>query len=70
MKSRAVIKKRDNWWYGWLVDIPGVNAQEKSEEELIKSLISGAEDMLKVNAEEAGKSEIKMIEIPEAQLAI
>lgn len=30
------------WWVGWLVDIPGVNAQEKTREELIESLRLGA----------------------------
>jgi hypothetical protein len=31
---------------GWLVDIPGVNAQERSREKLVDSLKVGAEDML------------------------
>jgi len=26
MKYRAVIKKSGEWWIGWLVDLPGVNA--------------------------------------------
>ena len=46
MKYRAVIKKSGEWWIGWLIDLPGVNAQEKTKPELIKSLRVGAEDML------------------------
>ena len=46
MKYRAVIKKVDNWWIGWLIDLPGVNAQEKTKSELIKSLKVGAQEML------------------------
>ena len=46
MKYRAVIKQSDGWWIGWLVDLPGVNAQEKTQEELLESLRIGAEDML------------------------
>ena len=46
MKYRAVIKKSDDWWIGWLIDLPGVNAQEKSRDELLESLRIGAEDML------------------------
>jgi len=46
MKYRAVIKKSGEWWIGWLIDLPGVNAQEKTKSELIKSLRVGAEDML------------------------
>ena len=46
MKYRAVVKQSDGWWIGWLVDLPGVNAQEKTQEELIESLRIGAEGML------------------------
>jgi hypothetical protein len=42
MKYRAVIKKSDEWWIGWLIDLPGVNAQEKTREELLESLRIGA----------------------------
>jgi len=44
MKYRAFIKKSGEWWIGWLIDLPGVNAQEKSRKELLKSLILGAQD--------------------------
>jgi predicted RNase H-like HicB family nuclease len=46
MKYRAIIKKTDDWWIGWLVDLPGVNAQEKTKTELIESLRVGAQEML------------------------
>jgi predicted RNase H-like HicB family nuclease len=46
MKYRAVVTKSGEWWIGWLVDLPGVNAQEKTKQELLKSLTIGAEDML------------------------
>jgi len=46
MKCRAVIKQSGNWWIGWLVDLPGVNAQEKTKAELMKSLKIGAQEML------------------------
>ena len=46
MKYRAVIKKTGNWWIGWLVDLPGVNAQERTKAELLRSLEIGAQDML------------------------
>ena len=46
MKYRAVMKKVDNWWIGWLVDLPGVNAQEKTKSELTESLKIGAQEML------------------------
>ena len=46
MKYRAVIQKVEAWWIWWLIDIPSVNAQEKTYKELINSLKIGAEDML------------------------
>jgi len=46
MQYRAVIKHVGEWWIGWLVDLPGVNAQERTREELIDSLRVGAEDLL------------------------
>ena len=46
MKYRAIIKEVDDWWIGWLVDLPGVNAQEKTKEELIEALRIGAQEML------------------------
>ena len=46
MKYRAVVKESNGWWIGWLLDLPGVNAQERTKEELMESLRIGAEDML------------------------
>ena len=46
MKYRAVIKKSAEWWVGWLIDLPGVNAEEKTKGELTESLRLGAENML------------------------
>jgi len=63
MKYRAVIKKSDGWWIGWLVDLPGVNAQEKSREELIESLKIGAEDMLMLPVHPEGAEELVSIEV-------
>lgn len=51
MEYRAVIKEEGDWWIGWLVDLPGVNAQEKTYEELLKSLKLGAADMLALEVE-------------------
>jgi len=46
VKFRAVVKKSGDWWIGWLIDLPGVNAQERTKAELIDSLKIGVEDML------------------------
>lgn len=64
MKLRAIIKKTDNWWIGWLVDIPGVNAQEKTKEKLLESLRIGAEDMLTADVSIEPGAQIEMLDIP------
>ncbi|MFH0825055.1 MAG: type II toxin-antitoxin system HicB family antitoxin [Pseudomonadota bacterium] len=46
MQYHGVIEKAEDWWIGWLVDLPGVNAQERTREELLESLESCAKDML------------------------
>jgi hypothetical protein len=46
MRYRAVIKQVDDWWIGWLIDLPGVNAQERTRAEVIDSLRLGAQEML------------------------
>ncbi len=63
MQYRAVIKKSGNWWIGWLIDLPGVNAQEKSKEKLIESLKIGAEDMLGTPFEAKDEEELVSIDI-------
>jgi predicted RNase H-like HicB family nuclease len=63
MKFRAVIKKSDGWWIGWMVDIPGVNAQEKTRSKLLESLKTGAEDMLNTPFEPKNEEEIVPIEV-------
>jgi len=63
MKFRAAIKKSGDWWIGWLVDLPGANAQEESREELIQSLKIGAEDMLMLPVEPEEEQELVSIEV-------
>jgi len=46
MKYRAVIRRVGDWWIGWLVDLPGVNAQERTKSKVIESLKIGAQEML------------------------
>ena len=58
MKLRAIIKQEGDWWIGWLVDIPGVNAQEHTRDELLRSLRIGLEDMLTTEVQVPENSEM------------
>ena len=49
----AVIQKTDDWWIGWVKEVSGVNAQERTREELLVSLRYALQDMLELNAADA-----------------
>ncbi|HPD15987.1 MAG TPA: type II toxin-antitoxin system HicB family antitoxin [Planctomycetota bacterium] len=34
----AVVKEQDGWWIGWIEEIPGVNCQERTREQLLDTL--------------------------------
>ncbi|MBF0351029.1 MAG: type II toxin-antitoxin system HicB family antitoxin [SAR324 cluster bacterium] len=49
----AVIKSVDNWWIGWIEEVPGVNCQEKTRDELMKSLKITLQEALELNKQDA-----------------
>ena len=51
----AIVKKDGDWWIGWVEEVPGVNAQEATREELIESLGEALRDILELNREDARK---------------
>jgi predicted RNase H-like HicB family nuclease len=58
MKSTytAIIKKDSGWWIGWIEEVPGVNAQEKTKTALLSSLKTVLKEALEFNREEARKA--------------
>jgi predicted RNase H-like HicB family nuclease len=69
VKCRAVIKPSGDWWIGWLVDIPGVNAQEKTREELLESLRIGAKEMFETEIPCEPGFVLEKLEVPEPEWA-
>jgi predicted RNase H-like HicB family nuclease len=49
----AVVKKSREWWIGWIEEIPGVNCQEPSREELLQSLQVTLREALELNRRDA-----------------
>ena len=45
----VVIKQDSSWWIGWVEEIPGVNCQEASREELLESLRMTLKEALEMN---------------------
>lgn len=51
----AIITKDGDWWLGWVEEIPGANAQEKTKEELLISLKEAVTDIIELRRQQARK---------------
>ena len=49
----AVIKQSGPWWIGWIEEVPGVNCQEATKEELLESLRETLREAVEFNRREA-----------------
>ena len=49
----AVVKHVDAWWIGWIEELPGVNCQESTHEELVTSLRETLREALELNKQDA-----------------
>ena len=49
----AVIKRSGAWCIGWIEEIPGVNCQERTREELLETLKITLREALQLNHQDA-----------------
>jgi predicted RNase H-like HicB family nuclease len=49
----AAIQRDGEFWIGWIEEVPGVNSQAASKEELIQNLHSALTEALEMNRQEA-----------------
>jgi len=49
----AVVKQDDGWWIGWIEEVPGVNCQEATRDELLESLRITLVEALEFNRDDA-----------------
>jgi predicted RNase H-like HicB family nuclease len=49
----AVIQQEGEWWIGWVQEVPGVNSQGHTREELLDNLRDALEEALEMNRAEA-----------------
>jgi predicted RNase H-like HicB family nuclease len=49
----AVIKQQGEWWVGWIEEVPGVNCQEHSRQELIENLHLTLREAIEFNRQDA-----------------
>ena len=56
MAFNAVVRQDGEWWIGWVEEVPGVNSQAETREELLENLREALGEALELNREEARKS--------------
>ncbi|MBN2592936.1 MAG: DUF1902 domain-containing protein [Sedimentisphaerales bacterium] len=49
----AVTKQENGWWVGWIEEVPGVNCQEKTHEQLLETLKVTLKEALELNRQDA-----------------
>jgi predicted RNase H-like HicB family nuclease len=49
----AIVQQREAWWIGWIEEIPGVNSQAATREELVHDLRSALQEALAMNRADA-----------------
>ena len=47
----AVVKHTGTWWIGWIEEIPGVNSQGATREELLENLQDALREALEMNCD-------------------
>ena len=53
MNYTAVIQQHGDWWIGWVGEVPGVNSQGRTREELLDNLRDALQEALEMNRAEA-----------------
>jgi predicted RNase H-like HicB family nuclease len=49
----AGVQRDDEWWIGWIEEVPGISSQGQTREELIENLRSALSEALEMNRAEA-----------------
>lgn len=52
----AVIRQDGPWWIGWIEEVPGVNSQGATRDELIANLQEALGEALELNRDEARRA--------------
>ncbi len=58
----AIVKQSGDWWIGWIEEVPGVNCQEPTRDELIETLRMTLHEALETNRAEARSAAIEDFE--------
>ena len=50
---KAVIRQDGPWWIGWVEEVPGVNSQGRTREELLSNLREALLEAIEMNRDDA-----------------
>ncbi len=53
MECTAIIRRSGDWWIGWVAEVPGVNCQERTLEELRVSIAEALAEAIEFNRRDA-----------------
>jgi len=53
LEYTAVIRQEDEYWIGWIEEVPGVNCQESTLDELKETLAITLKEALEFNRQDA-----------------
>jgi predicted RNase H-like HicB family nuclease len=49
----AVVQQDGGWWIGWVEEVPGVNSQGRTRDELLDNLRDALDEALEMNRADA-----------------
>lgn len=49
----AVVQQHGEWWIGWVEEVPGVNSQGATRDELLANLHDALDEAIQMNREDA-----------------
>ena len=49
----AIVRQDGGWWIGWIAEVPGVNAQERTRADLLDTLAYALREALELNRRDA-----------------
>ena len=49
----AILRQDGDWWIGWIEEVPGVNSQGATREELVENLRSALGEAIEMNRADA-----------------
>jgi predicted RNase H-like HicB family nuclease len=52
----AVIRQDGKWWIGWIEEVPGVNSQGTTRDELLANLREALSEALEMNRDDARRA--------------